>query len=134
MSPVQKADAAITAQFYGLLVGSEESGNTITLIGEEKYQGKKAYHLHIVTDDSIEVEVYLDTKTLLEIGRSSETIVEGEIARIETVSDDYKKKDGVQFARSIRVEMDGQDVGHIRIDKISINAVLPDSMFAIRAE
>jgi outer membrane lipoprotein-sorting protein len=132
MSAEDRKGIALQADIDGPLVDAEKKGNTITLVGREKPDGRDAWKLKITTSDGDERFVFLDAKTYLQFMTVTERTVEGRKMEIVNRIGDYRDVDGVKLPHSFEAGAEGvPDSQVLHFDKIEVNVPIDDSRFAM---
>lgn len=131
----------IDADFDGLLVDWKEKGHTVTLEGTEPYAGSTAYKLKVVTKSGSERNVFIDTKTFMEIGMTGTSLLpqvdpktkEFRTQQSSFVYSDFREVNGVKFPYSIDEDRIGGPITQsfaTYTEKIEVNVPMEDSLFA----
>jgi outer membrane lipoprotein-sorting protein len=132
MSAEDRKGIALQADIDGPLVDAEKKGNTITLVGREKPDGRDAWKLKITTSDGEERYVFLDAKTYLQFLTVTERTVEGRKIEIVNRIGDYRDVDGVKLPHSFEAGAEGVPESQVlHFDKIELNVPIDDSRFAM---
>jgi outer membrane lipoprotein-sorting protein len=77
-------------------------GAALTLLGEEKVNGKDAYKLSLKRDDRDEVLLWIDTRTFLLVQRARTTTAPwGGTTTVATPLTDYRRVEGVMIPHAI---------------------------------
>jgi len=119
------------ADYDGFLVGYQDKGYTIQLLGKEDMEGTDVYHLELDTHEDIIVHLYLDASNFLELKMSMNDDLRGEEVRIDTYKRDYREIDGVMIPHSIESLVEGKVLSRTTIEKIELNANIDDAFFAM---
>ena len=120
------------ADIDGSLVGWEDSGHQVELIGKEETAGTEVYKLK-VTKKNGDVEYYfLDTEYFIPIKMELSGEMQGRPAEVETILSDYKDVGGLMFPHSIEVRQKGAPGGMmITFEQVEVNIDVDDSMFVM---
>jgi outer membrane lipoprotein-sorting protein len=120
------------ADFEGVLMGYEEKGHTIELLGEEDVDGTPAYKIQVNRADGNVDTVYLDVEYFIEFKTVSKRSMQGMEIEAATVMGDYKEVEGLMFPHSMEVSMGDQPpMQVITLDTIEINPAIDDDRFAM---
>lgn len=120
------------ADIDGVLIGYEEEGHQLELVGLEETEGTQAYKIK-VTKKSGDIEYYfLDSEYFLPIKVEGSREVQGRVTEFETLLSDYKDVGGLMMPHSIEVKAKGAPAGQvITIASIELNVPVDDSLFAM---
>lgn len=130
--------AAAAAARHGIeiidcLVDSATVGARVELSGEEAFDGKPAYKLHVTLPDGFEKDLFVDADTFLIVGdrRSTKIHAFGEAVRSENRIGDYRVAGGVLFPFKItEVEIaTGRVLNSNVVQAIEINRAMDPSFF-----
>ena len=117
---VNNASAALDAQ--------------VELIGKEQVEGADAYKIKVTMKSGQIRYLYLDTESKLEIKSEIKRTVRGTEVEGETLFGDYKDEGGLMMAHTIENGIKGSPQRQkMVLEKIELNADLPDSLFALPA-
>lgn len=111
---------------FGALVGYQEKGYQIELVGNEKVEGKDTYHLRITGKDGQVTNEYLDATTYL-VNKVQRMGVDGKPG--ELLLSNYREVDGIKFPKTM--EIAGGQMGPVTIttDKVKVNAPIDEKLF-----
>lgn len=128
-------DVKDQADLDGALMGYEEDGHQLELIGLEETEGTEAYKIK-VTKNNGDVEYYfLDSEYFIPIKVEGSREMQGRVIEFETVLSDYKDVGGLMMPHSIESKPKGAPAGQvITIDTIELNVDVDDSAFAMPAK
>ncbi len=117
----------------GPLVGYEDEGNEIELLGTEEVDGTPAYKLKVTLPNGHERFYFLETEYYLPIKIAGQREQGEQTIEFETILGDYKEVDGLVMAHSIESRMKGMPQGGqtIIIEDMELNVPLADSLFAM---
>jgi len=130
------------ADIDGPLVGYEESGHQVELVGLEETDATPAYKLKLTMSDGQEVFYYLDAEYFVPImitrtgmggmpgrGRGAG----GAPAEIQIIVSDYKEVDGLMIPHSIQTRRVGSErpPQSVTIDTIELNVAVDDAIFTL---
>ncbi len=127
------------ADIDGPLVGYEEDGHRIELIGLVETEGTPAYKLKLTLRRGAELFYYLDAEYFVPI-MITRTIAAGMRGRaatgtpieVETIISDYKEVDGLMIAHSIQTRRAGSErVSSVTIETVELNVEVDDSVFSM---
>lgn len=128
----QAEDLWETADVDGPLVGWEESGHTVELVGMEETEGTQAYKLKVTMNTGSIQYYYLDAEYFIPIRMEGVREVQGRTVEFETIVSDYKEVGGLMIAHSIEARPKGAPAGQaVTIDLVELNIELPDSLFVM---
>ena len=124
-------------KFDGPLIGYEDDGYNLELIGQEEIEGQNTYHLKLTqADDSLRAangdfitHVYVDTASFLEMKITIQGDIEGNRFEVDLYPSDYKEIDGVKIAHTITTKMGSKVMAKQVFNKIELNIDIPDSEF-----
>jgi len=115
----------------GPLMDLHAKGSTVGLRGIEALEGRKAYHLSVRLVSGELEEVWVDTKTFLEVKVARMTYgPNGAPRMVPTLYRDYKNFEGLQIPTTIQIG-DGSTgtPDRIQIDHVALNMGLDDRLF-----
>jgi hypothetical protein len=128
----QAEDLWETADVDGPLVGWEESGHTVELLGMEETAGTQAYKLKITMNSGSVQYYYLDSEYFVPIKMEGVREVQGRTVEFETIVSDYKEVGGLMIAHSIEARPKGAPAGQaVTIDVVELNVEMADSLFVM---
>lgn len=118
------------ADLDGPLVGWQEEGHTLELIGHEDVEGTDTYKVKVTRNSGEVSYYYLDSEDYLPIKVSAIRTVQGAETEITTILGDYKEVQGlvVPFSIDINSAMGPQTIS---FDTIEVNVSLDDAIFAM---
>jgi outer membrane lipoprotein-sorting protein len=115
---------------FSWLIRPEKYGLSYTDKGKETIDGKE----YIVLEQSapggqtttfyIDPETYLTHKT-----KTMATSPMGFTVLEETITEDYRKVDGIMFAHTVIIYQDGEEFGSVAVEGVKFNSGLEDSLF-----
>lgn len=119
---------AQSADIDGPLVGWQEKGLQVELVGKEDMEGTEAFHITVTRESGAVEHYYLDAEYYIPIKMTRTAEIQGQEQEIEMVFGDYKEVDGLMFPFSVEV---GSGQGHqgIIIDSVEVNSEVDDSVF-----
>lgn len=116
----------------GPLIGYQEEGHTIELVGLVDVEGTKAYQLKVTLKNGDVQQYYLDAEYFVPIKIDGSRTVQGNLVEFETVISDYKEVGGLMIAHSIEAKPKGAPTGQvITLDAVEINVPVDDTIFAM---
>jgi len=120
----------------GPLVGYQEEGNEIEMLGTEELEGTPAYELKVTLPNGQERFYFLETEYCLPIKIEGSREQGEQTIEFETILGDYKEVDGLVMAHSIGSRMKGMPQGGqtITIQEVEVNVPIADSLFAMPGE
>jgi outer membrane lipoprotein-sorting protein len=118
------------ADLDGPLVGWEEEGHTLELIGKEDVEGTETYKVKVTHDSGDISYYYLDSEYYLPIKVTAVRTLQGAESEITTILGDYKEVQGLVLPFSIEVSSPmGPQV--ISFETIEVNVSLDDAIFSM---
>ena len=128
---------AAQAKRQGLWIDGVDNYASLTNEGQEKYAGKDAYKVKMVSKDSITITRYFDVETGLPIATVSMSQTPDGPVDIVTLVSDYKNFGGVMFpTRQVQQVAGNEQI--ITMDKIEFDTApatafaLPDAIKALK--
>ena len=116
----------------GPLVDYRSKGHQAELLGQEPVEGTACWKVRMRLKDGNVKTYYIDTDSGLEIKIESQDYVRGTLRENETWLGDYEAVDGIQFPYEVDVcPRHSQKRGHLTVEKVTVNASLDDSLFAL---
>ena len=115
----------------GPLMDLPARGSTVGLRGIEPLEGRKAYHLSVRMVSGELEEVWVDTKTFLDVKLTRMTYgPNGAPRMVPTLFRDYKKFEGLQIPTTIQIG-DGSTgtPDRMQIEHVALNMGLDDRLF-----
>lgn len=125
-------DVKDQADMDGALMGYEEDGHQLELIGLEETDGTQAYKIKL-TRESGDIEYYfLDSEYFIPIKIEGSREMQGRVIEFETVLSDYKDVGGLMVPHSVESKPKGAPAGQvITIQAVELNIDVDDSVFAM---
>ncbi|HEY1191022.1 MAG TPA: hypothetical protein VGE74_25540 [Gemmata sp.] len=114
------------------LVGLKDKGYELSIIGEDKVEGKKVVGVRVSKKDHKDVSLYFDKATGLIAKleyRATDPATGNEIAEERLPSDYAKNKDGVPVAKKVVIKRDGKVFLEAEVLEIKYFDKLDDSEF-----
>ena len=124
------------ADIDGPLIGYEEEGIELELMGTEDVDGTPAYKIKVTMPTGQERFYYLDTEYYLPIKVEGEREQGDQTVVYESILGDYKEVNGLVMAHSIENRIPGMPQGGqmMTLDAIEVNVEMPDSLFTMPEE
>jgi len=108
----------------------EKHGITFSDKGKETVKGKEYLLLEMTYENGDTSLFYLDPKTFLPYKMISMVLSEtGIMVEQESIMENYKKVNGINFAHLVTIYQDGEEFGSMTVDEIKFNSGLEDSFF-----
>ena len=122
------------ADLDGPLIGYEEDGVELELVGTEEVDGTPAYKIKVTRPDGNEQFYFLDTDHYLPIRVETTREMQGQTIEAVTILGDYKEVGGLLMAHSIESRMAGVPQGQvITVDSVELNPDIEEGIFAMPA-
>jgi hypothetical protein len=132
MPPEMSKDIIEQADIDGPLVGYEEEGNRIELVGRVEVGGTQAYQLKVTLKSGDVQNYFLDAEHFMPIRVDGSRTVQGAAVDYETVFADYKEVGGLMIAHSIEARPKGAPSGQvITFDTVELNLPVDESIFVM---
>jgi len=131
--PVDMAkDVIDRADLDGALIGWQESGHQVELLGKEETAGTGAYKIK-VTKKNGDVEYYfLDSEYYVPIKTEGSSMQQGRMVEFETILSDYKEVGGLMIPHSVEARPKGAPSGQvITIEQVELNVEIDESTFTM---
>lgn len=122
------------ADLDGPLIGYEEDGIELELLGTEEVEGTPAYKIQVTLSDGDVRYYYLDTDYYLPIRVEGSRQMQGQTVDFYTILGDYKEVGGLLMAHSIESRAAGMPQGQsqvMTIDSVEINPEIPEGFFTM---
>lgn len=121
------------ADLDGPLVGYEESGHTVELVGTEEVEGTETYKLQVTYPDGRVGHYYLDAERYLPLKIEDTREVQGDRFTLEQNLGDYREVDGLVMAHTIEVKEGEGPVGSqvFTVEEVELNVPVDDSLFTM---
>jgi outer membrane lipoprotein-sorting protein len=128
----QAEDLWDQADVDGPLVGWEESGHTVELLGMEETEGTQAYKLKITMKSGTVQYYFLDAEYFVPIKMEGVRNVQGRTVELEQIVSDYKEVGGLMIPHSLEVRPKGAPAGQaFTIELVELNIEMADSLFVM---
>jgi len=132
MPPEMSKDIIEQSDIDGPLVGYEEEGHQIELIGVVEVGGTHAYQLKVTLKSGDVQDYFLDAERFVPIRVDGGRSAQGTTVDYETLFGDYKEVGGLMMAHSIEARPKGAPSGQvITFDAVEINIPLNESIFVM---
>jgi outer membrane lipoprotein-sorting protein len=133
--PLSDEAAALSAEqadIDGPLVDWQAKGHKVDLVEATTLPGGAAHELKVALKAGGERRLWIDDATGFLVRSASTRKVRGHDLQIETTYGDYRKTDGVAFARSIETGVAGRPQRlKIIVDDVETNPALDDARFRL---
>jgi outer membrane lipoprotein-sorting protein len=118
----------------GPLTDYKARGTKVELAGKEDVNGSPAYKLNLTTKQGMEMTVYLDAKSYLEVRSTGKVSQMGQQMVVDSYPTDYKPEGGVLMAHTIESKVNGTPMMKMSMSKVEVNVPLDDSLFKMPAK
>lgn len=121
------------ADVDGPLIGYEESGHQVELIGTEEVEGTETYKVKVTYADGAVRHYYLDSEHYLPVRIADTRMVQGNEVTVEQSLGDYKDVGGLMMAHTIEVQTPAAPGGSqvLQVDSVELNVAAEDSLFTM---
>jgi hypothetical protein len=128
-------DLKFAREAYGIdgpLIDHQAKGIAVELAGVEKVEGTKAYRLHLTGKSGDRHDVWIDTKTFLDVKYDRTSYrANGDPGIVSVVYRNYKTVEGLQIPSILEIGgSTEQPSARMVIEKIALNPPLDDKVFA----
>jgi hypothetical protein len=117
----------------GTLVGYQEKGSKVTLVGKEDLAGKPAYKLKVDKKNGKTETIYIDATSFLDVKTVAMRKVMGNDMELETYVSDFRPEGGVLMPHVIDSRADGNSVMMLTLEKVETNVAIDDAFFRMPA-
>lgn len=132
MPPEMSKDIIEQSDIDGPLVGYEEEGHQIELIGVVEVGGTQAYQLKVTLKSGDVQDYFLDAERFVPIRVDGGRSAQGTTVDYETLFGDYKEVGGLMIAHSMEAKPRGAPSGQvITFDTVEINIPMDVSIFVM---
>jgi hypothetical protein len=132
MPPEMAKDIIEQGDLDGPLIGYEDEGHQIELVGLTEMEGTQVYQLTVTLKSGDVQQYYLDAEYFVPIKVEGARVMQGNIVDFEQIVSDYKDVGGLMMAHSIEARAKGAPSGQvITLDTIEINVPVADSIFVM---
>src|SRR4051794_23227939 len=122
------------ADIDGPLVDYKSKGNTVELLGKDKFEGTDVYKLKVSLKNGDVKTIYLDSDSYLEIKEEGKRTVRGSEQEFESSLSDYRELNGIMFPYAVESGVKGsQQKQKLTIDKIEVNVPVDAAIFKMPA-
>lgn len=126
-----------TLEFQNVLAGDpisilnnfDQQNYQVTFLDENTWQEQSVNTVLLTTNTGHEIKVYLEPKTNMIIGKSSQAKVGGNTFTNEELFLDFKSFNGVQIPMKRLLKRNGQDFAATTVKEVIINAGVEDKIF-----
>lgn len=116
----------------GPLVGYEEEGHQLELIGLEETEGTQVYKVKVIKKSGDVEYHFLDSEYFIPIKVEGSREMQGRTVEYESILSDYKEVGGLMIPHSIESKSKGAPAGQvITIEQIELNVEVDDSIFTM---
>ncbi len=130
MAPDQAKAMVDEADIDGPLVGYEEEGQKVELLGQEEVEGTPAYKLKVTRPSGDVSFYYLDSEYYVPIRVEGTRTIQGKEVQFETTLSDYKEVGGLLMPHSISSKAKEAPSGQsLTLEEIEVNLNLEDGQF-----
>ena len=115
----------------GPLVDYRAKGIAVAVDGEDMVDGRPAYRLRVTLPSGTAHHLWIDGQTFLDVkyDRASESR-SGRSVAVSVYNRDFRAVDGLQVPMRIESGFDGGTMEKMVIDRVMVNPLLPDRVFA----
>ena len=114
----------------GLLFDSDKRGHDITLVGNEKIDGRNVHKLKVTLPEGAVRWVYIDEESALEVKLEMTRKRRGKEQLVETYYSDWRKTDGLLIPHRQETRIKGKAQSNfITVDSVRVNPPIDDSRF-----
>lgn len=125
-------DVKERADIDGTLVGWQESGHQVELLGKEETAGTEAYKLKVTKKNGDVEYQFLDAEYFITIKVEGTVQVQGRTVEFETILSDYKDVGGLMFPHAIEARQKGAPSGQaFTFELVELNVDADDSIFVM---
>ena len=123
--------AALDADLDGPLMDHAARGTRVELEGEESIEGHSAWKLKLTLKGGQTRHLWVDKQSALEVKIDGTRRMDGKQRTIDTYYREYRTSQGITLPYLFETAVDGvKSTGKIQVEKIEVNPVLDDSLFA----
>jgi outer membrane lipoprotein-sorting protein len=120
------------ADIDGALMGWQESGHQVELLGLEETEGTQAYKLKVTLKSGDIQYYYLDAEYYIPIRVEGSREQQGQVIEYETIISDYKPVGDLMIAHSVEARAKGVPAGQvITFQQVEVNIEIDDSEFSM---
>jgi len=132
MPPEMAGGLIEEADIDGPLVGYEEEGQQVELLGLTETEGTPGYKLQVTLRDGDVEYWYLDAEYFIPIRIEGTREFRGNVSEFATTLSDYKEVGGLMIAHSVETRGLGPGRGQVlTIDQVELNVEVDDALFAM---
>lgn len=114
----------------GELYDYQKKGNKLEFLGKDDMDGTEVFKLKVAKKNGNIETYFFDAQTYLLLKVTSKVMVQDKEMESETEFSNYKTVDGFTFPHSATASMQGE----MKIEKLEINPVVEDKIFAVPAD
>jgi hypothetical protein len=133
--PLPGEEAAVTAEqadIDGPLVDWKAKGHRLELVGSEALPGGRAHRLRLTLASGAVRELWLDAASALVVRSLARRALRGREVALETTFGDYRKTDGVAFARSIEAGVANRPQRvRVVVESVETNVSIDEARFRL---
>ena len=118
-------DMKLEGPFYG----AEKAGHTLTLLGEDEFEGSPVYMIELKTESGFSATFYMDKETYIVLGQTTQSNMNGQEMSITQVMSNYQEVEGMVFPTSTETRAMGQTVLTMTISDVSVDEDIDDAIF-----
>lgn len=112
------------------LVDYKSRGHKVELIGQEKVEGVGCYHLKLTAkEDGKVTDYYIGSADYLVIKTVSKKSIQGADTDVETWYSNYKVFNGLTFAMTKTIKVNGNVTQEVNYTNIELNVAVDESIF-----
>lgn len=116
------------ADIDGPLIGYEEEGHQLELVGMEETEGTQAYKIKVTRASGSVQYYYLDAEYFVPIKVEGTQDMQGQQIQVEQILSDYKQVGGLMMPHSLTSQPMGPV---ITFEQIEVNTPIEDSQFTM---
>jgi hypothetical protein len=132
MPPDMSKDIIEQGDIDGPLVGYQQDGHQVELIGLTDMEGTRAYQLKVTLKSGDVQQFFLDAEYFVPIKIEGTRSIQGTTVDFEQILSDYKEVGGLMMAHSIEARPKGAPQGQvITLDTVELNLPVPDTLFTM---
>lgn len=135
-SETESKNVANNAETFvdGPLFDYKAKGAKIEYAGKEDVNGSPAYKLKVTNKQGTVMNVYLDSKSYLEVRSDGKVSQMGQEMEVDTYPSDYKPEGGVLMAHTLDSKVNGTPMMKMSMNKVEVNIPADDSLFKMPAK
>jgi outer membrane lipoprotein-sorting protein len=129
MSDIELKEIMERADMDGYLYNWKKKGHGVELIGKEDMEGTEVYKLKMTKKDGDVTFYFIDTDTFILLKMTNRIKVGESEIESDSYLSNYKYYEGVLLPFSIEIRQNGQLVGQLTMDEITVNTPVDDALF-----